>query len=1173
MFSINQFIGQSLRYHWRLNLAVGLGVMVGTAVLTGALLIGDSVRGSLRDLTLQRLGNIDSALLSDRFFREDLAAEMMTAVQDDPQAKIFESALPAVLLPGTVEKPDPSGTQSRRAGQITLLGVTPEFFEVGEVQPTSAESFSPPNQGEVVLNLSLARELVEIDHTVEDELAALRKALIGSEVLVRLPEISQIPRDSTLGRKTDVVGTQRVKVSAIIDDRGLGLFNLRPSQQTPQNAYLALQTVQKAVGQYNSKTQRGYVNTVLFTKPDRDQPSSEDAREGLLKHLNPTFEDYGLQLDKTQQGYFNLTSQRMLIDPAVVNAAYEIEPNVNVQVAMTYLANTIAVGEREIPYSTITGLVPTSKPPLGPFETQDGDPLGPLKRDEIALNSWAAEDLNAKIGDEVQVTFFEPESTHGELRTNTLTFRLTAIVELQGAAEDPLLTPEFPGITDKESIGRRGGARLDTWDPPFPFEEDRVREKDEDYWNAYRATPKAFVALATAKQHFGGRFGNVTSIRIRPSSPQQTVEELKAEFEQALNPTDMGFVLLDLKARQLKAASGSTPFDLLFFGFSMFIIAAAVMLVALLFQLNVEGRARQVGILLAAGITPRKVHWILSLEGLLVAALGGLLGVPLGIGYAAAMIAALTSPALWLAAINTPFLELHWTWQSLVIGYLSGVIVCGIAIFWSARKLGQVSVRRLLSGQAQPQQTVLGKKPVVSRAVAVVCLVGALALVPLGTTLQGEAQAGAFFGSGSLLLIAMLCGLWAWLQGSLLSGGVNFRSIALWRLAARNAARHPGRSVLTIGLVGAASFLIVALSAFRIDTSLLGPEKDSGNGGFTLVAQTDQPVLKSLNDQEMQFDAAPTAEAFELLQNETQVYPFRYKSGDDASCLNLFQTSQPLVLGALPDFIERGGFAWAGSLANSEETRDNPWLLLQQELDNDLVPVVLDAATAQYSLKIGLGSTYTMQDGEGKPLTVKVVGLLKNSVLQGGMIMSEEQFLEHFPYQNGYRFFLIETPPDKAQEVESIWESALGDHGFAAETTKKRLAEFLAVQNTYLLTFQSLGGLGLLLGTFGLAAVQMRNILERRGELALLRAAGFRKSRLAGMVMMENILLLLGGLGIGCIAALVAILSHLISGSAAVPYISLAITLGLVLLVGILAGLIAVRNALSVPILSALRSE
>ena len=88
------------------------------------------------------------------------------------------------------------------------------------------------------------------------------------------------------------------------------------------------------------------------------------------------------------------------------------------------------------------------------------------------------------------------------------------------------------------------------------------------------------------------------------------------------------------------------------------------------------------------------------------------------------------------------------------------------------------------------------------------------------------------------------------------------------------------------------------------------------------------------------------------------------------------------------------------------------------------------------------------------------------------------------------------------------------------------------VENTYLNTFQTLGGLGLLLGTFGLAVVMIRSVLERRGELALLQAVGFNRSSISWLVLAENGFLLLFGIAIGTVTALLAVLPHLLSGMA-----------------------------------------
>ena len=117
-----------------------------------------------------------------------------------------------------------------------------------------------------------------------------------------------------------------------------------------------------------------------------------------------------------------------------------------------------------------------------------------------------------------------------------------------------------------------------------------------------------------------------------------------------------------------------------------------------------------------------------------------------------------------------------------------------------------------------------------------------------------------------------------------------------------------------------------------------------------------------------------------------------------------------------------------------------------------------------------------------------------------------------------------------------VLDDTLENYGFAARAAAGRLAELMAVQNTYLSTFQALGGLGLVLGTLGLAAVQLRSVLERRGELALMQAVGFRRRRLAAMVLWEHALLLIAGLALGTLSALVAVWPHLAGGAGAVPW-------------------------------------
>ena len=563
---------------------------------------------------------------------------------------------------------------------------------------------------------------------------------------------------------------------------------------------------------------------------------------------------------------------------------------------------------------------------------------------------------------------------------------------------------------------------------------------------------------------------------------------------------------------------------------------------------------------------------MLSLEGLIVAAIGAAVGVAAGVGYAWLMILGLTT--WWLGAISTPFLHLYATPGSLLTGYFIGLAVTAATIYWTCRRLRRVAVRRLLAGQSGDAPQLARGSYRRTRFVGWGLCLAAVAIGLGAMRLGGEAQAGAFFTSGLLVLVALLMLAFVALRSS--AAGAERRGIArsLGQLALRSGARNPRRTALSVGLVAAACFLIVATGAFQ-----LGPvdaqDRASGSGGFALLAESDQSIYQNLNTSDGRAELGISAKADRLL-SQVQTFALRVHAGDDASCLNLYQPTEPRVLGVPETLIQRGGFAWAASAATTPDQRANPWLLLDEPLPADdhgtrPVPVVLDMNTAMYSLHLmkGVGETYEITDQQGGKVRLQVVGLLANSVFQGSLLVSEREFLKLFPAVSGYRFFLVAAPPAEAVAVRDALEDSLDDYGFDAQSTADVLAGFMAVQNTYLSTFQSLGGLGLLLGTLGLAVVQLRSVLERRGELALMQAVGFRRRRLALLVLAENAVLLLAGLGVGLAAALVAVLPHLVGGEAALPWTMLLATLFVVLTVGLAAGLLAVRAVLREELLPA----
>ena len=408
--------------------------------------------------------------------------------------------------------------------------------------------------------------------------------------------------------------------------------------------------------------------------------------------------------------------------------------------------------------------------------TAAGAPWTPanLRDDEIVVNQWLADDLRVKLGDKIALTYFDPESG-ARLVERTNTFRVRSIVPMEMPWADRTLMPDFPGIEKAESTR--------DWDAGFPLVH-KIRPKDEEYWKKYRGTPKAFVTLAAGQKMWGNRFGNLTAIRF-PAPPNlggtrstasQTSRDDGAEVEPGppnletfraalekkilakLKPEELGLRLEPVREQALKAAEQSQDFGQLFLGFSFFLIAAALLLIAMLFQFGLEQRMAEVGTLLALGFTPKQVRRLLLGEGVALAFVGGVLGALGGLAYARAMLRGLTT--IWRDAVGTSALSFHVTAQTLIIGLLASVVVSAVAIWLTLRKFVRCPARELLAGEVQSP-----KSRVQSRAgfVGIFALALAVSLVG-GAMWKGDtANAGAFFGAGALLLLAGLCFVSAWL--------------------------------------------------------------------------------------------------------------------------------------------------------------------------------------------------------------------------------------------------------------------------------------------------------------------------------------------------------------------------------------------------------------------------
>jgi ABC-type antimicrobial peptide transport system permease subunit len=1122
MFSLPALILRNLAFHWRGNLAVMLGVAVGSAVLTGALLVGDSLRGSLRSRAERQLGGIDHAALFMKPVRASVADGMPGTVA------------PVLLLNGSLQ----AGTSDDGSflARATILGVD--------------ERFAPAGVKDVDWKQTRVKNApVVLGHRVAEKL----RVKAGDTVRLGVPRFSDLPRSSSIAKRSVLDSTvlEPFTVAAVLPpDSPANDFNLSPNPAAPMNVFVPIGVLANLVRDETDRSESPLANALFAFGSTPDELNA--ALRGRLE-----LQDYGLKIVDRTNRYASVESDQLVLPPNQAEAVERGIADVKLcaEPTIVYVADSLAAGDKEIPYPVVAGLNAKADAPLGPFLPPG---VSDLRDDEVVLLDWK-ESPFAKLpaGSKITLKYFHPD-VEGEGRIETAELTLRGSIPLARPANDRYLTPEIRGVTDD-----RPGAGLFSWDRPpmLPKEKIKARVPDDSprarFWNNNKATPMAYVNLATAKRFFAGRYGTITSIRVAPGAgenAEQTAERLGPAVLKHLDPAASGLVFDPIRERLLTASRGGTDFGGLFLGFSCFLIAAALMLVGLLFRLALDRRAKEIGVLLATGYSVRQVRGILLWEGMAIAATGAALGLLAGMLYNALMLKVLL--ALWPDPEIATFLKPHASATSFAIGFGSTGIMAMAALWFGIRGLVKIAPPALLRGEtgveAQNRKR-FGINPV--WIIGLGAPLGLALILAGGSISNPDFQAMSFFGGGAMLLAAGLAGLSRWLKST------RHREVrSLPKLGVRNASRNPGRSLLTAALLASASFLLVAVESFRREPGKDFDAQSGGSGGFNLIGEADVPLYELAGTPLAKFDTVP----------------LRLRTGDDASCLNLFQASRPKIIGVPNSLIQRGGFQFYETAAITPEEKANPWLMLNPSLTlpapDDPVPVFCEQNTAMWMLKTAVGGIITVPDDSGRDIKLKIVGTFADSPFQSELIMSDDNFVRLFPKQDGYRMFLVRVPPTDVESDSRKLERGLRRNGFVAMSARERVAGYQAVVGAYLSTFQLLGGFGLLLGVLGLAVVLLRGVWERLGELALLRAVGYRTRALQFLVLAENAALLAIGIAIGVLAALASVAPHVAQG-AEVPWARLAGMLALVIVVGLGVASAATAGLLRVPVIPALRRE
>jgi len=1145
-----------LKRNMKMNLALMSAACVSTIVICGSLIAGDSLRESITNAAYENLGEVDEIITSDRLFNASLVDGLS---QDGALMESVDHLAPLIYLNGIAENPR-TGTRSRNAN---IIGFEDSFLKFGTLKSIDGTN----------LDYNLDKNEVYLNEMLADE-QGIKK---GERVNITFSDPDQLFEAIFLGEQEGTNLRIQFEVSNIVSNEDLGRFQLNANRNPPQNVYVSIESLQDVLGKQNT------ANMILVSN-NGDEREGEglcsEVFQDLKRALNNAlgFENAGLKIvENIDKGYLKLESEDVFFSYdyyELLSSSPQIEELNASSPIITYFWNSLTFENSSVWYSTICAFDSELDLEFGLF-TLNGTSQeieGALEEDEIILNNWTAEKLQVGVGDALQMNYSLLDEFYNINYLNK-NFTVRYIVDIKGKANDSMLMPDFPGIKGKISAF--------DWDPPFPIYLEKITNDDEKYWQKYEGTPKAFIDFSTGEKLWKTDIGNITQIRMLPKE-ESNLSALRMQVEDALNDyvgiSQTSLTIKTVKTDSLNSAEGIELFTQMFLAFSAACIIASIVLIALLITLRVESRMTEIGTLRALGFGKGTINQIFLLEGTFLAITGGFFGTLLGLLFGFFLITGMNT--FWSSIVEGSSVTFHFTIESLTIGFCLGVIISIIAMWFVLRYEGKRPIIRVLKRMGKDEERkreiylptslfILGLLIILSTiffgiellseigllvlsigTVFIIFSVGDLISLKIGKSLHNLMGftiviftlllmsyfvdsvpiIELFFLSGFMLLFGFLLVFYHFLKKAMGKPFNENEKDALGKdkrwifsLAKKNAARRPKRTMFTVFLFSLTLFVLVSLTinlqgaVYDVDKALA----ESG-GGYQIMGESTNPIFANLEDENSRITSGIHSDVF----NELDVMQFKTKGDVGGTCSNLNRAANPRIIGANESFFYENSINFVSHAELKGE--ENPWFLLKRDNKDEGIPAIGDYNTIVWILGLDLGSTISVIDEAGKPVNLKIVGITGNSIFQGSLMISIENFNTMYPTKNGYQLFLFKSNAEDLKPQISQLENALAKYGFDAYSVKSVVIESILIENTYISIFQVILLFGLLIGTLGFGIVASRNALERRREIGIFRAIGISKNTIFKSLLLENSYVILCAIIIGTLAGIIASSVYLI---------------------------------------------
>ncbi len=1112
-FRLNPYFKIGLRNTTkRLPQAVSLviGGVIGTSVIAGALITGDSLNEMVADQSVKALGDIDVAVTSPKFFSQSL----FTVINDDPILnKLTDKVAPMIALTGTTRHNESGALENA----VNVYGIDNSIYEFGFFH-YSGEKIPNIQENECVINSILARNL---------------KVNRGDLITLKLGNTN--PSDAFFLTSSDQFHEIELSIKEVSENKGLAGINLLSRNTNVNNLFLRLDVLQRRMGI------EGNINTVIlsnsgdeFSGVEKGRDVSKRLREILDREIGYIEAGYSVQTDDQS---VIITHENVLFDSE--DLAPLEKGRINSQL-LTYFVDSISHNGSILAYSTITGLDLARDKRFGDFYSEgDSLVLEKIKNDGIIISNWTAMALGAGLHDFLSINYTILDDNYGE-HTQSMELRVEAVIELDGKASNKWLMPELPGIKNIDTCGE--------WDPPFDIDLSALQSRDLDYWDQYRGIPKGYIDLDLAQSIFGNFQGNLTHLRIETMGNHENVLE---KLNNTVGINNYGISIKEVKAEHLATGESLWVLTGMFLAFGALVVGAGALLIINIFRNMALDRKREIGILRSQGVKRSNVAVTFFTEGIVYSIASAGIGTAVGVGVGSGIVHALNT--IWSRSVESNDIHLYFSYYTLLISFALGLFICIISVIIPVIQVSGMKITDAIS-RGRTEKSSHGIR--FPRTGIILMIIGILlscfllnsfnyeiallgpVLILLGSGLYAHSRKPSHCGildltAAIMIFYVIIYGLVNMkgdggptvtifmFNGIILIAAffLLYRNRFMWfsrKLAGRGAEgmiavsgmiRQKGvfLSVLSVAFV---VFIITALSVIgSYQSANLENQLEGHTGGYDIRVLSSIPFTGDLAKSNFTF------------LDDTSVTQIRSVGEPGGTCSNMNARFPPQILGVPEDFVENNNIKFADHIYEGVGDR-GVWRALSDPSEQH-IPVVVDKNTLIWVYNSALGDTFSITGDMGDEWRIKVVGMMDSSILAGMFIMSQENIEKVFPLTAKYSFFLLKTNDDLQAKTDAI-EKEMSYYGMDAAVTEDLARYNLDFEASYLRIFQIFLILGVFIGTTGIAVMVYRSASKRKYEIGVLRSIGFSKRRVAFSLVLEASITSLSGIIIGVLGGMSA---------------------------------------------------